>query len=60
MRRGVRDLVAADSDRDEERKSGVGEAERVRRRMEGQRARREERRKVEVWVREVVVGRAWL
>ena len=38
----------------------VSEAERLRKRMEGERVRREQRHTVEEWVREVVLGKCWL
>ena len=74
MRRGVRDLATLHHDEENEligggcggrRKGGEDkaletEAERARRMLERQRTRMARREKVQMWVRETILGRCWL
>jgi hypothetical protein len=63
LKRAARDLVELVVGAGEEEKSGaeeLGEAARFRKRMEATRVRREKREQLEMWLREVVVGRCWL
>jgi hypothetical protein len=67
LKGSVRDLVGLSQPGEEaiglkvkSREGEVSEAERLRKRMEGERVRREQRHRVEEWVREVVLGKCWL
>lgn len=63
LRRGIRDMVLLSlSPEQDGRPDGIniGEAEKTRNRMERERRKRQDRDKVEEWLREVVLGKAWL
>jgi hypothetical protein len=66
LKRAVKDLmeltVAGERNLPEGERGGreVGEAATMRKRMELERVRREQRGQVEEWLREVVLGRCWL
>jgi hypothetical protein len=66
LKRAVRDLVELtvvgerNVSKGEHGGQELGEAATMRKRMELERVRREQRRQVEEWLREVVLGRCWL